>query len=62
MNGTFKPGDVVRLKSGGPAMTVSTLHKDSTVEAYLCRWFSSDDSPKSQVETFNATSLEHVRK
>jgi uncharacterized protein YodC (DUF2158 family) len=36
MAGSFKTGDVVRLKSGGPAMTVS----DSAASGlYLCNWF-----------------------
>jgi uncharacterized protein YodC (DUF2158 family) len=33
---TFKPGDVVRLKSGGPAMTV--MHEDTLGNA-ACQWF-----------------------
>lgn len=36
-NGVFKPGDTVKLKSGGPVMTVSTA-KD-TNGFYYCQWF-----------------------
>lgn len=32
----FQVGDVVRLKSGGPAMTVQRLEHDDTVS---CVWF-----------------------
>ena len=32
----FKTGDVVRLKSGGPDMTVSDGAASGT---YLCHWF-----------------------
>ncbi len=34
----FKQGDVVRLKSGGPAMTVETTEGGETV----CVWFGLD--------------------
>ena len=36
----FKLGDVVRLKSGGPNMTISGIGKFgySDVEKHLCRW------------------------
>jgi uncharacterized protein YodC (DUF2158 family) len=37
MEGKFKPGDVVRLKSGGPSMTVDFW--DDTMSAYCCTWF-----------------------
>jgi uncharacterized protein YodC (DUF2158 family) len=36
----FKPGDVVRLKSGGPGMTVVTLDRfGGADQKYKCRWF-----------------------
>jgi len=34
----FNIGDVVRLKSGGPPMTV-TMVPESPVESYKCEWF-----------------------
>ena len=33
----FKPGDVVRLKSGGPNMTVTGRHSETG--RILCQWF-----------------------
>ena len=36
---TIQPGDVVRLKSGGPAMTVETLESGHCV----CLWFGTDN-------------------
>lgn len=35
----FKPGDLVRLKSGGPVMTVSIIETDGLVR---CVWFDSE--------------------
>ncbi|MHA6641112.1 YodC family protein [Mesorhizobium sp. A623] len=37
MADSFKPGDVVRLKSGGPQMTVSDASAASG--AVMCNWF-----------------------
>jgi uncharacterized protein YodC (DUF2158 family) len=35
----MKPGDVVRLKSGGPQMTISGIKtKDNTQETAICVW------------------------
>lgn len=36
MNGQFKLGDVVELKSGGPEMTVVGFIEDTDV---ICEWF-----------------------
>ena len=37
----FKTGDIVRLKSGGPNMTVETLMAGTYKTGnYLCQWFS----------------------
>lgn len=33
----FKPGDIVRLKSGGPPMTIESL--DRKEGGFLCLWF-----------------------
>ena len=38
---TFKVGDVVTLKSGGPKMTISTFNTMSKTVA--CKWFSVDN-------------------
>jgi len=32
----LKKGDVVQLKSGGPAMTIITFHEDGDAK---CKWF-----------------------
>ena len=37
---SFKVGDVVRLKSGGPAMTIDTIENDQCV----CLWFGTDNA------------------
>ena len=37
MQETFKPGDVVQLKSGGPTMTV-----DAVGDVVGCKWFTDD--------------------
>ena len=47
----FKVGDVVRLKSGGPKMTVVEAKEDDSIE---CQWFASNE-PKH--ETFRAETL-----
>ena len=48
----FKPGDMVRLKSGGPLMTVTIAqHDDDT----WCMWFDKDD--KRMEMSFNAAAL-----
>lgn len=40
MANVYKPGDVVQLKSGGPAMTVSeVIHPASKEVKYVCHWF-----------------------
>jgi uncharacterized protein YodC (DUF2158 family) len=39
MPNTFKTGDVVKLKSGGPKMTVSD---GAASGMYLCHWFNKD--------------------
>ena len=35
---TFKEGDIVQLKSGGPKMTVCSTSPDG--RHYTCKWFS----------------------
>lgn len=39
MADTFKVGDVVRLKSGGPDMTVTNVGKESGMLTVWCAWF-----------------------
>jgi uncharacterized protein YodC (DUF2158 family) len=42
MANTFSPGDIVKLKSGGPAMTISKVQTDSLTgefKGYRCEWF-----------------------
>jgi uncharacterized protein YodC (DUF2158 family) len=51
----FKPGDLVRLRSGGPVMTIA--HWSEMNEQWSCRWF---DGPKHQAESFPSEALERV--
>lgn len=51
---SFKVGDIVRLKSGGPEMTVSRIKigqdaydEDEVITFYHCTWFSGS-KPMSQ--------------
>ena len=39
MAAKFKPGDIVRLKSGGPDMTVERVHDTREGASYFCSWF-----------------------
>lgn len=61
MSGDIKVGDVVRLKSGGPRMTVSKVGKqlyDDRLSAW-CDWFVQDKAPwKKENGVFPLTSLE----
>lgn len=50
---SFSPGDVVRLKSGGPALTVMWVNADGH---YGCKWWNHAAS-KYEVEKFLPTSL-----
>jgi uncharacterized protein YodC (DUF2158 family) len=56
----FKIGDVVRLKSGGPNMTVSgyDVYGYNDTKKYLCRWF--DEKHKPSELTFLDEELERV--
>jgi uncharacterized protein YodC (DUF2158 family) len=38
---TFKPGDVVQLKSGGPSMTV--ILESTSADSVVCQWFKEAD-------------------
>ncbi len=35
----WKPGDIVRLKSGGPMMTVDAVGEHMGSQAIWCTWF-----------------------
>jgi uncharacterized protein YodC (DUF2158 family) len=50
MAGEFKAGDVVRLKSGGPAMTIEEIGRYgvSKTEGAKCVWFEGT-KPKEEV-------------
>jgi uncharacterized protein YodC (DUF2158 family) len=39
---TFKTGDTVQLKSGGPIMTLGGLAAHSS-SSYVCKWFAGDE-------------------
>jgi uncharacterized protein YodC (DUF2158 family) len=54
MADTFKIGDVVQLKSGGPKMTVVAIG-----ELVRCAWFFGDNS-KQEASAFPAGALEAV--
>ena len=57
----FKQGTVVRLKSGGPKMTVVGFAKYGMAavdETYLCKWF--DEKNKVVQDTFYEAELEQV--
>jgi len=51
----FKAGDVVRLNSGGPRMTVTGIHKDSIRTRVACMWFG---YKKQQTGIFFADTIE----
>ena len=57
----FKLGDVVKLKSGGPQMTIEALpgSNDQTID---CKWFSLSDDRTCYSDCFEASSLELVKK
>ena len=48
----FKSGDIVKLKSGGPSMTVQEW--DKLNESYRCKWFAGN---KVQTGHFEEDSL-----
>jgi len=49
----LKPGDIVHLNSGGPAMTLETVSSSERPIA-RCTWF---DGPQKHSENFVLTSL-----
>lgn len=57
----FKPGDVVRLKSGGPKMTINNIGKYNYADydSAACDWFVQDKAPwKKESGVFPLHSLE----
>jgi uncharacterized protein YodC (DUF2158 family) len=54
----FQVGDVVKLKSGGPDMTVKSCHAGDDYEIYDCQWFA---GKKLEAGRFPADSLEPVK-
>jgi uncharacterized protein YodC (DUF2158 family) len=56
MSDEIKVGDTVKLKSGGPTMTVDWVSRENpSILVAGCSWF--DDSNKKQFERFPLTSL-----
>ncbi|MCY4319004.1 MAG: DUF2158 domain-containing protein [Alphaproteobacteria bacterium] len=58
MEPQIKPGDVVRLKSGGPEMTISKI--DDNKIAY-CTWFVNLEGPHTSSFRLHMLSLEPCR-
>ncbi len=54
----FQVGEVVKLKSGGPDMTVNYLVGSAQRELYDCQWFA---GKKLEEGRFPADSLEPVK-
>ncbi|MEZ8055967.1 MULTISPECIES: YodC family protein [Vibrio] len=53
---SFKVGDIVKLKSGGPDMAVNVFNR---INGYKCQWFA---GKKLEQGFFPADSLELVKK
>lgn len=53
----FKTGDIVRLKSGGPEMTVKEFRDRPQLRDYTCQWFA---GKKLESGHFEEDSLEFV--
>lgn len=51
-------GDIVRLKSGGPSMTVHTVYPDGPTPTYAGQWFAGKKLEKGH---FPEASLELVK-
>ena len=61
MTDSFKPGDVVRLKSGGPAMTVLMVHNNAFARL---AWFDGEKlvvRGNTSEELLPLDALEHVK-
>lgn len=53
----IKEGDTVRVKSGGPVMTVSSVFDEYSVMTALCSWF---DGNRPETGKFPVNVLVHV--
>lgn len=51
---TFNIGDIVRLKSGGPKMTILGIDGDEST--YACKWF--DRNGRLNRDSFQASTIE----
>jgi uncharacterized protein YodC (DUF2158 family) len=58
MANVFNPGDRVRLKSGGPEMTVGEFGAFASIEGYACEWF--DAKGEHHQKVFREAVLEQV--
>ncbi|EPL9570914.1 YodC family protein [Providencia rettgeri] len=54
MSNEFKSGDIVRLKSGGPNMTIKVFSQTQG-NSYICQWFA---GKKLEQGFFKADSIE----
>ncbi|AUF98827.1 DUF2158 domain-containing protein [Pseudomonas sp. 02C 26] len=54
----FAVGDIVKLKSGGPAMTVQA--KEFNSDYYVCQWFAGKklESGRFKTDSLESTTLE----
>ena len=50
----FRDGDVVQLKSGGPLMTIQSVHRGPDGLTAFCEWF---DGKKQMGASFRTSSL-----
>jgi uncharacterized protein YodC (DUF2158 family) len=56
MSNGIKAGDTVRLKSGGPRMTVARVEQGKTEARAWCQWFG--EGGKKEADYFPVTSLQ----
>jgi len=59
MSNTFKVGDLVQLKSGGPRMTVQKRFSDDD-DSWVCAWFVGAAADKLCAEVFPSATLKSV--
>jgi uncharacterized protein YodC (DUF2158 family) len=63
----YKVGDVVKLRSNGPRMTIqsilspSVLEPDQSEKRYHCQWFTGHKLDKLDDATFSEDSLEPAK-